>query len=324
MAKLAALACAAAVAATTALPAFGAEDYPSRAVQLVIPYDVGGGVDAVARILAAHMNTAFGQPFVVDARPGGATHIGTNHVARAKPDGYTLLLTGVSTMSLQPLIFAGITYDAIESFEPIGMVSRIPMFVSVADTAPYRDLPGLIDGAKGKPGGLSYASNGNGSLSHLSTEVLAARAGIDLTHVPYKGFAPAIPDLVSGRVDMLVSDLAAVSAPLQGGSVRLLAVTSVERSPFQPDVPTVAESGYPEYQAENWLALYAPAGTPAPVVERLGDELRQFLKSDPAREAFARLGHVPDPTDGAAVTRRVVQEQKTYAPALEAAGLGAR
>src|SRR5690606_32388248 len=193
------LVCAAGASAATAAPA-----YPAKPIQITIPYSVGGGVDITARHLADHLSKSLGQPVVVDARPGGATVIGTSHVARAEPDGYTLLLTGGSTMSLQPLTFEGtLPFDPLKDFEPIGMISRIPLFLAVAGNTPYKSLQELLDDAKRRPGEISYASNGTGSLSHLATEILSDRADIQLNHIPYKAFAAATPDLATGRVAMM-------------------------------------------------------------------------------------------------------------------------
>lgn len=299
-----------------------AQTYPSKPIQLVIPYAVGGGVDTTARQLANHFSKALGQSVIVDARPGGATVIGTGYAARAEPDGYTLLLTGGSTMSLQPLTFEGtLPFDPLKDFAPVGMISRIPLFLAVASNTPYKTLQDLIDDAKRRPGAISYASNGLGSLSHLGAEILSERAGIELNHIPYKGFAPAIPDLATGRVSMMMSDLAGLSSSLQADSVRLLGASGKDRSPFQKEVPTIAESGFPDYEVEVWLALFAPAGTPEEIMTRLREELRTFLTLPETREALGKLGHEADPSDGQEVEQRIVREQKMFAPIVEKAGI---
>ncbi|HVL57506.1 MAG TPA: tripartite tricarboxylate transporter substrate binding protein, partial [Burkholderiaceae bacterium] len=256
-----------AVGATAA----AAQAYPAKPVRVVIPYSPGGGADAAARLVANHLSQALGQSFVIDSKPGGNTLIGTEFVARSAPDGYTLLITGGSTMSLQPLVFPGkLPYDPLNDFAPVGMISTFPFFLVTSSSLPYKSLRELIDAAKKEQ--LSYASNGTGSIGHVGTEMLSHAAGVQMTHVPYKGFAPALPDVVTGRVSMVMADLAPLNPMLRAGSVRPLAVTSPKRSAFLPDVPTIAESGFPGYQLEVWFALYAPAKTPPEIVQRLSAE----------------------------------------------------
>lgn len=314
-------------AATLALAAasVAAAEYPARTVRIVIPYASGGGVDAAARLVAGHLSKAFGQNFVVDAKPGGATVIGTDAVARAAPDGYTLLITGGSTMSLLPLVHqTKLPFDPLSSFDAIGMVSRMPFFLVTSTTLPYRSVKELIADAKARSGELAYASNGVGSTAHVSIAKFVHSAGAQMIHVPYPGFAPALMDLVTGRVVMTMSDLAPLKGQLDAGALRVLAVGSGARSRFLPDVPTLRETGYPDNEFEIWLALFAPAGTSAAIVSQLSDELRNFVSSPEAREAFAKLGHEVDASDAAAVLQRIVNEQKSFAVGVQAAGLATK
>lgn len=312
----------AAATLATAVSFVAAAEYPARAVRIVIPYASGGGVDAAARLVAGHLSKALGQNFVVDAKPGGATVIGTDAVARAAPDGHTLLIASGSTMSLLPLVHpTKLPFDPLTDFAPIGMVSRMPFFLVASSGSPYRSVAELMADAKARTGQLAYASNGVGSTVHVSMAKLAHSAGVEMIHVPYPGFAPALLDVVTGRVAMTMSDLAPLKAQLDAGALRVLAVGSAARSRFLPEVPTLAEAGYPDNEFEIWLALFAPAGTPPAIVSRLGVELRSFLASPEAREAFARLGHEADPSDAAAVTQRITNEQKSFAIGVEAAGL---
>lgn len=311
--------CAAMVLALAATVA-SAQPYPNKPVRVVIPYSPGGGADAAARLVANHLAQALGQSFLVDAKPGGNTLIGTELVARAPADGYTLLITGGSTMSLQPLVFPGkLPYDPLGDFAPVGMISKFPFFLVTSTSLPYKSLSELIAAAKAGP--ISYATNGTGSIGHVGTEMLAHAAGVQMTHVPYKGFAPALPDVVTGRVTMVMADLAPINPMLRAGSIRPLAVTSRERSAFLPEVPTIAELGYPGYELEVWFALYAPAKTPPEIVARLSDELRKYLSTPAAKEAFGNLGHDPDPSGPDAVRKRIVSEQKSFEPAVRAAKL---
>jgi tripartite-type tricarboxylate transporter receptor subunit TctC len=300
-----------------------AQEYPARPVRIVVPYAAGGGVDAAARIVAQHLSTSLGQNFVVDPKPGGGTVIGAELVARAAPDGYTLLLAGGSTMSLLPLTHATkLPFEPLADFEPVGMVSRLPFFLVTSSSQPYKSAKELMQAARDKQGALSYASNGTGSMGHVGTEMLLQSAGAKMVHVPYSGFAPALSDLITGRVSMVMADMGPVAGQLQAGTLRALAVASSERSRFMPEVPTLAEQGFPNSEFEVWLALYAPAKTPRNVLNRVGAELSRFLATPAAREAFAKLGHEADAGSGEVVRKRIEAEQKSFAAAVRSAGLG--
>jgi len=299
-----------------------AQDYPQRPVRIIVPYAAGGGVDAAARVVAQHLSTVLGQNFIVDAKPGGGTIIGAEMVARATPDGYTLLITGGSTMSLLPLTHVGkLPFDPLADFAPVGMVSRIPYFMVTSSSLPYKSVKDLIEAAKAKPGTFAYASNGVGAMGHVGTELLLHSADAKMVHVPYNGFTPALADLVTGRVSMVMVDLAPVSGQLQARTLSALAVASNQRSRFMPDIPTLAEAGYPSSEFEVWLAMYAPAKTPREIVARISSELSRFIASPAARDAFAKLGHEADAGGIEVVRQRIVNEQKAFVPAVRAAGL---
>ncbi len=299
-----------------------AQTWPARPVRVIVPFPPGGGAEAAARFLAGHLAQAFGQSFVIDNRPGGNTVIGTEAAARAAPDGYTLLLTGGSTMSIQPLVFAGkLPYDPLDDFAPVTQVSHFPFFVVVPASLKVGTLAELIDYVKARPGALSYASNGSGTMAHLGMEMLKQATGMDLLHVPYKGFGPALPDLLSGRVTVMMADLAPVGQQVRSGALRVLAATSRERSPFLPDAPSVAELGHPGYEIDVWFGLFAPARTPPDIIARLNEEAVRYLGSAGAREAFGKVGHEPAPSSGEAVRARIAAEQKSFAAAVKAAGL---
>lgn len=299
-----------------------AQDYPNKPVRIVIPYAAGGGVDAAARLVAQSLSASLGQSFIVDARPGGGTAIGTDAVARSAADGYTLLITGGSTMSLLPMTHAAkLPFDPLTDFAPIGMVSRMPFFLATSSTLPYQSVNELFKDVKAKPDQLAYASNGIGAMAHLGTEMLVQAAGAKMIHVPYAGFTPALTDVVAGRVSIVMADLGALNGQLQAGTLRPLAVASKERSRFMPNVPTLVESGYPDAQFEVWLALYAPAKTPREVLTKVGKALSTYLATPAAREAFAKLGHESDPSGAEVVRKRPIEEQKAFLPAVRAAGL---
>jgi tripartite-type tricarboxylate transporter receptor subunit TctC len=299
-----------------------AQTYPAKPVRLVIPFPPGGGAEGAARLLSNHLSQALGQSFVVEPRPGGNTLIGTEAVAKAPADGYTLLMTGNSTMAIQPFVFQGkLPYDPLGDFAPVGMVSKFPFFLFVPASSPATNIRELAALSKAKPGTTSYASNGSGTITHLATEMLKLATGLDAVHVPYKGFGPALPDLLSGRVSMMLADIAPVGEQMRAGKLRALGATSAQRSAFLPDVPTIAEQGVPGYDIEIWFGLYAPAKTPPEIVSRLSAELQKYLASPEAKEAYGKLGHEAAPATPAQVRERIVAEQKRFSSAIKDANL---
>jgi tripartite-type tricarboxylate transporter receptor subunit TctC len=299
-----------------------AQGYPSKPVRVIIPYATGGGSDAAGRLVTNHLAQALGQPFVVDARPGGNTVIGTDAVAKAQPDGYTLLFTGGSTMSIQPFVNAGAPpYDVLRDFAPISMISRFPFFLVVPASLPANSLQELVALAKASPGRLSYASNGSGSMVHLSMEMIKQATGMDLIHVPYKGFAPAMPDLISGRVTMILADVAPIGQLVRAGSLKVLGTTSGQRSSYWPQVPTIAEQGIPGFDVEIWFGMYAPAKTPEDIILKLNAEIRKYLSSAEAKEAFARIGMDSSPSTPEELRARIIAEQKVFSKAVKDANL---
>jgi tripartite-type tricarboxylate transporter receptor subunit TctC len=299
-----------------------AQAYPIKPVKLIIPYPAGGGADAAARLAADGLARALGQSFVVEQRPGGNTLIGTEAAAKSAPDGYTLLLTGGSTMSVQPFVFAGkLPYDPVDGFAHIGTVSRFPFIVTVPASLPPKTLPEFVAFVKAHQGELSYGSNGSGALAHLGIERLKAGTGLQMTHVPYKGFGPMMPDLLSGRVVMTMADLAPIAGHLKAGTLRALAVTTKERWSQMPELPTVAEGGLPGYEVDVWFGLFAPLKTPAEIVSRLEAELQRYLASAEAKEAFLKIGHDAAPSSGEAVRQRIIAEQRVYSVLVKQIGL---
>lgn len=301
-------------------PFAAAQSYPAKPVRVVIPYPPGGGAEAAARLLTLHLSQALGQSFVIDPKPGGNTLIGTEMVAKAPGDGYTLLFTGGSTMSVQPFVFAGkLPYDPLNDFAAISMVSRFPFFVVAPASVPAKTLAEFVALAKARPGQVAYASNGTGALAHLGTEMLSRGTGIEMLHVPYKGFGPALPDLLSGRVSLMMADWVVVAPHIKEGKLRALAVTSSGRWNSAPEVPTVAELAIPGYAVDVWFALYAPRGTPAEVVARLGNETRKYLASPEAKAAYDKLGHEAYGSPGEEVMALVRAEHAKYSVAVREA-----
>ncbi|MBX6316921.1 tripartite tricarboxylate transporter substrate binding protein [Pigmentiphaga sp.] len=296
-----------------------AHAYPDKPIRIIIPYAPGGGADGVSRLLAQRLEKSFGQPVLVESRAGGNTVIAAQAVARAAPDGYTLLMTGGSTMSLIPLTSKKVPYDPLADFAPISILSKGPYLLCVSAELGVNTLDEVLALARAKPGALSYASNAIGGSAHLGMELLAQRAKVQLNHVPYKGFAPAIGDVVSGRTPLAMLDQATLGGFGKSGRIKVLAATSLTRSSMYPDVPTLAELGFPGYELETWFALYAPAGTPDSIIEKLGAEVRAWLSTPEAQQALNALGQEAAASTPEAVRDRIKSEQQSYGPLIEAA-----
>ena len=285
-------------AATLIVAAVGpaaAQAYPIRPVTIVVPFAAGGGNDIMARLLGQHMSRALGQQFVVENRPGAAGTIGARAVARAPADGYTLMVGHSGVFGVAPSLYANAGYDPRKDFAPIGLIASFQQILVVHPSVPARTVAELIALAKREPGKLTYASAGIGSGSHISTELFAAMADIKLTHTPYRGSGPAQSDLMGGHVLMTITTVPPAIAQIRSGMLRALAVTGDARSPILPDLPTVAESGLPDYVAVIHYGLVAPAGTPRAIVERLNAELRAALASPDVRARIADEGGDPLP-----------------------------
>ena len=270
--------------------------YPDRPVRIIVPYAAGGGIDTAARNVANGLAQTLGKPVIVENRPGANSVIGANAVVTSPPDGYTLLFTSGATVSVLPHIAKSLPFDPARDLIPVGKVGRLPFFLVVNTAMPAKDLTQYIAQAKAAPGTITYASAGSGTGSHLGFELLKQAAGIDVTHVPYKATNEALPDLLTGRVTSMMADLATLQRSLASGSLRVLAVTSKDRSTALLAVPTVAEQGVPGFDLQLWYALFAPAGTPAAVVSRLNSDLRAFLQTPAAASAAANGGYTLDPT----------------------------
>lgn len=307
------------MAAALALAAGPAHAYPDKPIRIIIPYAPGGGADGLSRLLAQRLEKTLGQAVLVESRAGGNTVIAAQAVARAAPDGYTLLMTGGSTMSLIPLTSKQVPYDVRTDFAPISMLSKGPYLLCVSAELGASTLDEVLAMARARPGALSYASNAIGGSAHLGMELLAQRADVKLNHVPYKGFAPAIADVVSGRTPLAMLDQAALGGFGKSGRIKVLAATSLQRSSMYPDVPTLAELGFPGYELETWFALYAPARTPNAIIEKLGGEIRTWLATPEARQALAALGQEAAPSTADAVRARIESEQRSYGPLISAA-----
>jgi tripartite-type tricarboxylate transporter receptor subunit TctC len=261
-----------------ASPAVRAQTYPSRQITLIIPFAVGGSNDMVGRAIGKKLTEAWGQPVIVENRPGAGGMIGTAAVAAAPPDGYTLLLVS-STFTINPAIRKSMPFDTIKDFTPVAFIARSPLLVTASNKLPVQSAKELLALARSKPGQITYASSGPGSINQISTELIALSAGAQLMHVPYKGGAPALNDLLGGHVDIYVSSLPQVLPLAQNGQAKALAVTSAKRTALLPDVPTLEEAGIAGFDLWSWWGIVGPAGMPASVVHALNSEIGQMLNS---------------------------------------------
>jgi tripartite-type tricarboxylate transporter receptor subunit TctC len=267
-----------------------AQTYPAKAIRFVVPFAAGGGSDLVARTVGAKLTEALGQPVLIDNRAGAAGMIGTEIVSRAPSDGHTLLLGSNGPLGINPGLYAKLPYDAARDFTPVALVTVMPFLVVTHPSLPVKSVRDLVALAKARPEQLNYGSPGNGSSTHLAFELLKAMSGIRITHVPYKGVAPAATDLISGQVQVLTGDLSTLLPHVKGGKMRGLALTSIRRSTLLPDMPTVDESGVKGYDASGWFGVLVPAGTSMPIVERLNTSIVKGVSSPDARARLAALG----------------------------------
>ena len=266
-----------------------AQDWPSRAVTLMNPFAAGSAVDVVARVVSARISQNMGRSFVVENRTGASGNIGTEAVAKARPDGYTLLLGSPGTMAINPFLFKKLPYDAVADFVPVSVLVTFPQVLIVNPSLPVQTLPELIAYAKAQPGKLNHASSGTGSTAHLVFELIKADAGLSITHVPFRGGAPATQAVIAGDVQMAVEGLPSLPGHLKSGKVRALAVTSLARTPALPNVPAVSET-IKDFDAAAWVILFAPAATPTAVVDRMSQEAARALQDPEVRGKLADIG----------------------------------
>ena len=275
-----------------------AAGYPSRPIRLIVPYAPGGGADAVARVVARYVGDSLGQSVVVENRGGAGSIIGTDLVAKAEPDGYTLLLGQSGPISINPAVYKSLPYDPVKDLVPITMTNSYPYVLVVNAKLPAQSLQAFVALGKAKPGSMNYGTTGVGAANHLMTELFCRKAGLKMTHIPYRGTAVAVADLVAGQVTMVFGDPVSVLPHMQAGTLRALAVSSPQRSPVAPEVPTVAEGGYPGVEAVAWHGILAPARTPTAIVETLHAEIVKALR-DPdikallSKQAMQPVGDTP-------------------------------
>jgi tripartite-type tricarboxylate transporter receptor subunit TctC len=281
-----------ALAALAPLPAL-AQSYPSRPIKLVVPYAPGGGADSVARIVSKRVSEQIGQSIVIENKGGAGAILGTDLVAKSEPDGYTLLLGQSGPISINPAVYRNLPYDPLKDFAPITMTTGYPYILVVNSELPAKTLQEFVALARSKPGEMNYGSTGVGAANHLVAELFNSKAGLKMTHVPYRGTALAVADLLAGTLTMVFGDPVSVLPHIRSGKLRALAVTSLQRSPVAPEVPTVAESGYRRFEALAWHGILAPARTPADIVNRLNAEFVKALADSATRELLERQAMEP-------------------------------
>lgn len=273
--------------------AFAQADYPTKPIRLIVPFPPGGGTDILSRLVANKLTETLGWQIVVDNRGGAGGSIGLQAAAQAAPDGYTMVMGQTSNLAINPSLYSKLPYHPIKDFVPVTLVSASPIALLVAAKSPHRTLGDIVAAAKAKPGHLTFGSPGSGTVAHLTGELFQRAAGIKWVHVPYKGAAQALPDLLGGRIDLYSGSLETAMPHMKAGTIRALAVTSLQRVPVVPDVPTVSESGYKGFEATTWFGILVAKGTPDAIVNRLTAEITKVLQLPEVKERMAASGGLP-------------------------------
>jgi tripartite-type tricarboxylate transporter receptor subunit TctC len=267
--------------------------YPDKPIRFVVPFPPGGGTDTLSRSLAQKMADALGQSITIDNRPGAGGNIGADIAAKSAPDGYTIFMGQTSNLAVNPTLYSKLPFDPVRDFAPITLVTDTPLVIVVAQGSPIKNVRDLIALARARPGSINFASPGNGTVGHLSGEMFKREAGVEMMHIPYKGAAPALTDLIGGRVNVYFASAPAAMGQIKGGTIRAIAVTSRKRSPALPDVPTVAESGLPGFGASSWYGILAPAGTPKDIISKLNAAAVKVMQQPELKERMVAEGGEP-------------------------------
>ena len=312
---------AASLALACAALAQAQDDYPNRTVRIIVPFAPGGSTDVVARILADKLAAELRQSFVVENKPGAGGNIGADAVAKAAPDGYTLLMGTTGVLAINKYLYKDMSFDAERDLAPVSYTSLITNILVVNPQVPARTVADLVQLAKAKPGALTFASSGAGSSTHLSAELFKSMAGVDILHVPYKGSSQALVDVIAGQVTMLFDNAPSSLPFVEQGKLRAIAVTSTKRLPKLPDVPTIDESGVKGYESLSWSGIVAPAGTPRRVVDKLNAAIEKILRSDDVKQRFASLGVEPVGGPPEAFSRHIRAESEKWGKVVRAANI---
>ncbi len=312
-------------AATLPLGAFAqsANTYPNKAIRMVVPFTPGGSTDIMGRTIGQQLTQAWAQPVVIDNVPGAGGSIGADKVAKAPADGYTLLMGHIGTLAVTPSLYPKLPYDPVKSFAAVAWVARVPNVLVVHPSVPVKTVQELVAYAKANPGKINYGSGGNGSAAHIATEYFKLQTGTQMQHVPYKGTAPAVTDLVGGQIQLMFTGVPAVMAQVKAGQLRALAVSSPHRVKAVPDLPTVAESGYAGFEADQWYGVVAPANTPPDVIAKLNQQINKVLASPEIAERLASEGAEATPNPPKVFADLIVSEIARWRMVIEKGGVKA-
>jgi tripartite-type tricarboxylate transporter receptor subunit TctC len=291
--------------------------YPVKPIRLVVPFTPGGSTDILARAIGLELTRAWGQPVVIDNVPGAGGSLGADKVAKATPDGYTLLMGHIGTLAVNPSLYPALPYDPVKSFAPVAWVARVPNVLVVNPQVAARSVKELVALARSRPGQLNYGSGGNGSAANLATEYFKLQTATSLLHIPYRGTAPAINDLIGGQIQVLFTGAPAVLSQIRNGQLRALAVSSPQRLPALPDLPTVAEAGYKDFEADQWYGVVAPAGTPREIVARLNTQINLALNAPELKARLTSEGAVATPTTPEAFGKHIASEIARWKPVIQ-------
>jgi len=291
--------------------------YPAKPIRLVVPFTPGGSTDILARAIGLELTKAWGQPVIIDNVPGAGGSIGADKVAKAPADGYTLLMGHIGTLAVNPSLYPHLSYDPVKNFAPVAWVARVPNVLVVHPSVKASSLKELVALAKARPGQLNYGSGGNGSAANLATEYFKMQTGTAIVHIPYRGTAPAVTDLMGGQIQLLFTGAPAVIGQVKSGQLRALAVSSPRRLDILPDLPTVAESGYKDFEADQWYGMVAPAGTPKDIVAKLNAQINQALASPELKTRLNNEGAIATPTTPEAFGQHIVREIARWKPVIQ-------
>ena len=284
-----------------------AQTYPNKPIKIVIPYGPGGAPDILGRLIGVKLQTSLGQPVIVENHPGAGGTVGTDFVAKSAPDGYTILVATTANLSISPHLYPKLPYNALKDLSPVSLVANSPLILTISKDVPANNLKELIAYGKANPGKLNYASSGSGTIQHVAGAMFASMAGIDAVHVPYKGTAQILPDLVAGRVNLMFNSPAPMLPLVKDGSLKAIGIASLTRSPLNPEYSTIAEQGLTGFEAAPWYAFYAPAGTPPAVIARLNKDITTALALPDVKEKYADMGlevSPSTPAELAQITKR--------------------
>ena len=312
-----------ATAAASIASAQSLDNYPTRPVTIVVPFPPGGGTDVGARLVAQKLSLKWGQPVIVENRGGAAGRLGADVVAKAKPDGYTLLVGNVGTQSVNPALYKKMPYDADKAFAPIGMIAELPLVMLVTPALPWQNIKDVVEAAKKEPGKITFASSGAGGAPHLAGEIFQQASGTKMLHIAYKGGGPAALDLMAGHVNIYFGTVLESVGHVKAGKLKGLGVTSANRSPALPELPTIAESGYAGFDTGSWIGLLAPAGTPVAIINKVSADLREVLALPDTKNTLITQGATPWPMTPEQFAARIKSDRQRYGKIVEENNLSA-